>query len=240
EDDRMADAVAEVSVPAVSRAVIRADDGEDRGASPHRVEDRRQMAVDVSQRRRLSLDRIALGAGQKYAIRLVQRGNVDEQEDALRLRETRQNFDRESRLILGRAWVGHAESRTPMAFGEEARQHASERVLFVEKSHAPNADRVIAAFGQARHDVRRVEDAGLRRTWFATLEPRGEQSWMRAGRDRRWQKSGEEGMVRGVSEIARRVALLPGPARQQCGQMRRPPYGQSVARHVVAQRVQRD
>src|SRR5215475_14390821 len=146
----MADAVAEVSVLAVSRAVIRADDGEGRGASPHRVEDRRQMAVDVSERRRLSLDRIALRAGQKYAIRLVQRGNVEEQEDAFRLRQTRQNFDPESRLIHCRAWVGHAESRTPMAFGEEARQHAAERVLLVEKPHAPNADRVITASGQAR------------------------------------------------------------------------------------------
>src|SRR5262245_31691094 len=131
----MADAVAEVSVLAVGRAVIRANDGEDRGASPHRVEDRRQMAVDIRQRRRLSLDRIELRAGQKDAIRLVRRGNVYEQEDALRLRQTRQNFDRESRLVLSRAWVGHAESRTPMAFGEEARQHAAERVLFVEKSH---------------------------------------------------------------------------------------------------------
>src|SRR5262247_4515427 len=114
------------------------------------------MAVDVSQRRRLRLDRIALRAGQKYAIRLMQRGNIDEQEDALRLRQTRQNFDRESRLVLGRAWVGHADSRTPMAFGEEARQHAAKRVLFVEKSHAPNADRVIAPSSQARHNVRLV------------------------------------------------------------------------------------
>src|SRR5262245_55760262 len=118
----MADAVAEVSVLAVSRAVIRADDCEDRGASPHRVEDRSQMAVDVSQRRRLRLDRIALRAVQKDAIRLVQRGNVDEKEDAPRLRQTRQNSDGESRLVLGRARVGHTESRTPMAFGEEARQ----------------------------------------------------------------------------------------------------------------------
>src|SRR5262245_40358779 len=127
-----------------------------------------------------------------------------------------------------------------MAFGEEARQHASERVLFVEKSHAPAATRLIAALGQGRHDVRRVEDAGLRRNCFAALEPRGEQSRMRAGRNRRRQKPGEEGMVRGVSEIARRVALLPGPSRQQGGQIRRPPFRQSVARHVVAQRVQRD
>src|SRR5262249_28286291 len=47
-------------------------------------------------------------------------------------------------------------------------------------------------------------------------------------------------MVRGVSEIARRVALLPSPAREQGGQIRRPPFGKSVARHVVTHRVQRN
>src|SRR5262249_33174615 len=68
----------------------------------------------------------------------------------------------------------------------------------------------------------------------------GKEAPMPARRGRRRQKAGEKGVVGRIRKIPRRVPLLPTPAGQHGGQVRRPPLGQRVAGDVVAQRVQGD
>src|SRR6187399_2197836 len=93
----------------------------------------RQLSIDISKRGGLCLRRVLLGrllAGstrwRENAIRLMERGNIDEQKNALRARQCLQPLTGERDLSLGRMSAGHSHLLVPMTLVKQIRQHASQ------------------------------------------------------------------------------------------------------------------
>ena len=210
-----------------------------RPAATERVEQRRQVAVDVLQRGGVRCDRVLDGPFQVEAIRLMDGRDVQEQEHAAARRQGPQPLDGQRDLVLGRARVGHAQLGAPVALREQAGQDAPQRAQLVEEADPADADRMIPEPRQPRNDVGGVEDAGPLGGRLAAREADGERPRVLAGRDRRGQEAGEERVVGGVGEAGRRVPLLPRPAGQDGRQVGRPAGSDRVAGHVVPQRVDR-
>src|SRR5260221_5645452 len=142
--------------------------------------------------------------------------------------------------MLRRAWIGDAELWRPLALGDQRGQYAAQRVLLAEEADAADADGVVALHRQAGYQIGGVEDERVVCGGLAAGEARREEAGMVSWSDGRGQEPGEEGMVCGVGEAAGRVPLLPSARRQHRRQVWRAPLRQQVARHVVAQRVERD
>jgi hypothetical protein len=88
--------------------VVRAHDAEGAASLPKRIEERTERAIDVFERGRVRLDGVLLRVRQVEAVRLMQRRDVQEHEDAL-LSPLLEDPLRERDLVLGRSGVGDAE-----------------------------------------------------------------------------------------------------------------------------------
>ncbi len=167
-------------------------------------------------------------------------GDIEEKKHTLMTGQSAEPILRQGDLVFRGVRIGHAQFGPPMALGEQSRQHAAERTELVEEADAADADGVIAAAGQARDDVRGVEDAGLLRGGFTARKANGEKARMFAGSGRRRQEAGEERLMGGVGEVAGGVPSLPAPAGQHGREVRRAALAQRLLSHVITECVQRD
>ncbi len=121
--------MAAVAVLAVSGAVIGTEDAKHWRTPLEGREQSRQVRINVSQGCGLCRGRVFGNTIHKDAIRLMDRRDVDEQEDTLPTRQPGQDVLRQDDLVFRGVRIGYAEFRTPVTLGEQVRQHPAKRAL---------------------------------------------------------------------------------------------------------------
>jgi hypothetical protein len=230
-----------VTVLAVRRPVVRADDDEARPTpAGQQPEEARHRGVYVGQCGGVTRRAVLGRAGQVVPVRLVQRGDVEESKERLVAGDGRGALRQLVELVPQRIRLGDTELRSPMILDKQIGEYAAERRPAVEEAHAAEAERVVALLGERGHHVGFVEDPGAVGGGLAAGEPGGEEPGVSPRRRGSWQEPGEERVVRRVGEAGRCVPPLPSTAGQDPRQVRRAAGGRALGGHVVAQGVERD
>src|SRR5262249_33054884 len=132
------------------------------------------------------------------------------------------------------------ELRRPVAFVEQAGEHAAQRREFVEETHSADANRPVSTGAEPGRQVGAVEHGGRVGRRLAAGGAQGERPRVPAGAGGGRRKPGETRGVGGEGEGAGGVPFLPAAGRQQGGQAGRAAGRVQAIGDVVAQRVERD
>ena len=198
------------------------------------------MAVDISERRRLSLARIGRVAQQIITIRLVNGRDIQERKQS-RFRRDCDGFPNKAvDLEFRRSRLGDAEFRRPNRFVEQRGKDISEGSSRVEEPDTTYANRVKTDITKPTDDVRRIEYQRLFGGGFTAGKRERPQSRMNAWRSGRRQETRKECSMGRIRERTGRMTLFPTARGHYRLERRRSAFRPTFHSHVVSQRVERD
>ncbi len=133
----------------------------------------------------------------------------------------------------------HAQFAAPMTLIEELRKRIAQWREFIKKADTADADRMVSTGPQTLNQICLLEDASLGAGCFAAGKSGRKQALWPGRRSRRWKKSREEGVMRGISKTAGGMPHFPA-AWKKTGKVRGQPALERVPGNVEAQGVKRE
>ncbi len=202
-----------------------------------KIKQPRQLRIHILQRGGLRLHGIHLSAVNVHAVRLMQRGHVDEEKNSLVRRSSLNCLNGNIHLVASRLTLCNTQLFRPETLMEQAREDSSKRCQAVEEPDSSNTECVVSPVCKGRHNIRFVKHPCFFRCRFAAREPCCVKSRMWTGCRRGRQKAREERMMSRVGEAPWRMSKLPAAGNQSL-QVGRPALLHRHLSHIPAERVQ--